>query len=142
MYEPAKKRRGHRPSNGRCAVAVSTGTAVSGAWIRACRSSSCRHRLAATAGTVAALESVVCTAEWHAIVCANASRITARGEAEDMRCSRTDIANVLLRKSIELIDVDPFALQQIPFHGAAERIVSCAARGGNNSMTRNEKRHS
>src|SRR5256885_7889697 len=51
-----------------------------------------------------------------AVLLPDAACITARREAENLRCSRADEADAFAGELLELVDVDAFAAQQIAFH--------------------------
>src|SRR3954447_22054719 len=102
---------------------------------------SCRHWLAMPARPVAVLHRVVRITELDAIVLADAVRVLAGRETEDVRRARADVADVLLRQPLQLRDVDALALEQRALHRAAERVLADAAGRRHHAMARHDERH-
>src|SRR5437879_3044345 len=97
--------------------------------------------LAAAAGAKSLLNRFRRRVKRDAVLLANAPRVLAGWEADDVRRLRSDVADALAPEGVERIDVDAFAAQQLALRGAAERVVADAADRRNDAMARHDERH-
>src|SRR5205085_5981743 len=100
-----------------------------------------REGLASSAWTKSFLNRLRGSVKRDAIFLADAFRVFARREADDIRRLRSDVAHAVARERVERVDVDPFAPQQIAFGRTAERVVADAAGRRHDAVTRHDVRH-
>src|SRR5437773_1432801 len=98
-------------------------------------------RLTSPARPESMFERLIGAPERDDILLADAARVFASRAADDVRRLRADQPHPLAGELLETIDIDPFALQQLAFQLAAERVLADAAVGRNDAMAGDDERH-